>query len=382
MKSFNEYAQDKDIKSINESTALMIVEKNIDPEALNELAEIFLEFNPLALAGGLGGAAVGGLPGAMAGGYAGGKAGEKAKNWFKGGQNQKVTPALQKAKKAVANLVNSIGSAEKSGGVQNLDAVKTTATQLNKTLSTMDEPVQKVDQQWTQAQEKVRKEKGGIAQKTQGLGEKIGSNKKTGARSWIGDKFQKAAGAMKNVDALNKQGGVRGAVAGAGDKLAKWAEKNPRLAKAAKLGATGAAMGTAYALGAGGGEEGAGGGEGAGEGKWHDTTPKGDGHYTGDSLVTKGDGHYTGDLNVRYADDPSGGVSPDASRTIDGRVKPLQGGQVQSNADLGISDAEGAEMQQAAADQRDALSKRPGESRIDHLRRTQSPASAKFWNRN
>jgi len=80
-------------------------------------------------------------------------------------------------------------------------------------------------------------------------------------------------------------------------------------------------MGTAYALGAGGGEEGAGGGEGAGEGKWHDTTPK-------------GDGHYTGDLNVRYADDPSGGVSPDATRTIDGRVKPLQGGRVHRFGDL------------------------------------------------
>ena len=52
------------------------------------------------------------------------------------------------------------------------------------------------------------------------------------------------------------------------------------------------------------------------------------------------------------------------------------------STDLGISDAEGAEMQQAAADQRDALSKRPGESMIDWKRRTQSPASAKFWNRN
>lgn len=370
MKSFNEYAQDKDINSINESTARMIVEKNIDPEALNELAEVFLEFNPMALAGGLSGAAVGGLPGAVAGGYAGGKAGEKAKNWFKGGQNQKVTPALQKAKQAVANLVNSIGSAEKSGGVQNLDAVKATATQLNKTLSTMDEPVQKVDQQWTQAQDKVRKEKGGVAQQTQKLANKIGGDKNSGARSWIGDKFQKAAGAMKNVDALNKQGGVRGAVAGAGDKLAKWAEKNPRLAKAAKLGATGAAMGTAYALGAGGGEEG------APSSTSYEGQPT-DGYFGSDAWQADFDANRAAELeriNSTQAGSTQAGSNHQTPESLETGSTSIQ-----SNADLGITDAEGAEMQQAAADQRDALSRRPGESRIDHLRRTRSPASAKFW---
>jgi len=257
---FSEYSKIRNnIEELNESSAQIIVDNDLDSQALNELSDIILEFNPLALGGAMAGAAAGGIPGAMAGGYAGGKAGQGINKWFKGGQNQKVTPALQAAKQAVGNLVNVLGAAGQTKNGMNfpsqaLPQVQQSAQQLNKVLSGMDQGVGEIDKTWSQTQDSGRKSQGGIAQQTQRAGDAISGNKKGGFRNWLGGAVKNAGNAMMGTKALNQQGGVRGAVAGMGDKMGQWAAKHPRMAGAAKLGATGAAMGAAHAMGAGGAE--------------------------------------------------------------------------------------------------------------------------------
>jgi hypothetical protein len=259
---FSEYAEIRNnIEELNENSAQIIIDNDLDPQALNELADIILEFNPLALGGAMAGAAAGGIPGAMAGGYAGGKAGQGISKWFKGGQNQKVTPALQAAKQAVGNLVNVLSAAGQAKHGMNvpsqaLPQVQQSAQQLNKVLSGMDQGVGEIDKTWNQTQDSSRKSQGGIAQQTQRAGKAIAGNKKGGFRNWLGGAVKNAGNAMRGNKALSQQGGVRGAVAGMGDKMGQWAAKHPRLAGAAKLGATGAAIGAAHAMGAGGAEGG------------------------------------------------------------------------------------------------------------------------------
>jgi len=259
---FSEYAEIRNnIEELNENSAQIIIDNDLDSQALNELADIILEFNPLALGGAMAGAAAGGIPGAMAGGYAGGKAGQGISKWFKGGQNQKVAPALQSAKQAVGNLVNVLSAAGKARHGMNvpspeLPQVQQAAQQLNKTLSGMDQGVSQIDKTWDQTQTNSRKSQGGIAQQTQAAGDAIAGNKKGGFRNWLGGAVKGAGNAMRGNKTLSQQGGVRGAVAGMGDKMGQWAKKHPRLAGAAKLGATGAAIGAAHAMGAGGAEGG------------------------------------------------------------------------------------------------------------------------------
>ena len=116
---------------IIEEAARQAVEDNVDPRAIQELADIFNEFNAFRTLGGVGGAMAGsvlGLPGQIGGAMAGTKAGDALGNWLakKTGfvKTQQITPAYSEAKTAFTNLVTALGKQRNNPIAQKIMASK------------------------------------------------------------------------------------------------------------------------------------------------------------------------------------------------------------------------------------------------------------------
>jgi hypothetical protein len=109
---FREFTDYVTYQSLLDESAALIVEKGIDPQEIQELADLYLEFNPFkmgaTMAGGAAGAMMGGPMGAPAGAMAGRWLSDKVGNWINKGKTPQIEPAFQQAKQAVDNLAQAI----------------------------------------------------------------------------------------------------------------------------------------------------------------------------------------------------------------------------------------------------------------------------------
>jgi hypothetical protein len=353
---FKNFIEASDVyESIVDDCASIIVDKKISPNALNELADIYLEFNPLALAGGLGGAALAGPVGALAGGMAGQRAGQSVGNWFKKGQAAKIEPAFQQAKSAVGNLVQAITSASQT--VPQAQSLLQNAQNMQQSLQQVEPQVAPVDQELAQQHDTQAHQAGGIAQKLQGV-----------QNQGVFGKMARGIGkSLGKMDMFNKKGGVRGAIADTGDKMKAWAKKHPNLAKGLQAGgavALGSALGSAMAPGTpdvGVGDAAAGAGA---------TVPDAGSNWTpaDQEIYSKvADQQAADQVGWALPDQETGAIDPDSPEAPDygtgaeglhNRMKARQAywnsgsgpqsGVVTSPQDLGLTPDQGASLQQAA----------------------------------
>jgi len=255
MKPFIEYVDQKDLEWIIKDCADIVIKQNLNIDAINELTEILEGIGSTlgGVAGGLTGAALtggmGAIPSAMAGARAGQQIDKGVSNWMQKGRAYQVTPIYQKAVQSINDL---IAAATHSN---NPDLLKT-ANQLQTSLKSMEPNVGSADQSAVTQHNTQAQQAGGIAQNLQ----QYGANNKdqAGFKGWLGKGADWLGGQAGKVDALNQQGGVRGAMGAMGDKFKSWSAKNPRLSKAMKTGGligTGLAAGSMLGGGDGGGGE-------------------------------------------------------------------------------------------------------------------------------
>lgn len=339
--NFAEFIQVSDnYEIILNDCAQIILDKEIDPKSLNELADIYLEFNPLALAGGIGGSMVAGPAGAIGGAIAGQKAGQAVGGWLKGGQADKISPAFQQAKDATNKLIAALtGASEK---VPEAQALLQNAQAMNQSLQQVEPQIAGVDQSLAQMHDTETKQAGGIAQKLQGVE----------GKGVLGKMTRGAGDVLGKSDMLSRKGGVRGAIAGVGDKLSAWGKKHPVLAKGLQAGG---AIAAGSVLGGMAGMAGASVDPGADVGSVDpvpaDSTagyPVPPPHGGGMPPIP------TGEYPVDSADLQPGQTPEDyrqaatadgTTRTIDGSVAPRSGGVIGNPEDIGM----GPEAQATAA---------------------------------
>ena len=266
---FKKYLLEQEYKKSLSDSALLMLEKDISPDALNELSVILRE-GILGTAGAIGGAMLGGPLGAVGGGMVGQKVGQKVGNWFKSAQATQITPLFQQAQSSVDNLVKALASIQqqpqgqqpqgqqpqpqqgqsqqppqqpqpkKPGFFQSIkQGFNQSRKNYNKSESIVNEegiPLQDLLQQAQQLQTTLTQLEPSITQVDSQL-------------------------SSQHAQQSGSKGGIRRAVANTGDKIKGWAKKHPTLAKGLATGATvGAAYGLGQLMGSGGGE---GGGEGA-----------------------------------------------------------------------------------------------------------------------
>ena len=254
MRTFKEFVEvSENYHDILNDCAQIVLDKEIDPKSLNELADIYLEFNPLALAGGIGGSMVAGPAGAIAGGVAGQKAGQAVGNWFKGGQANKIAPAFQQAKDATNKLIAALTGASQK--VPQASDLLQNAKTMSQSLQKVEPQIAVIDKSLSKTHDIEAKQSGGIAQKLQGAKSK----------GILGKMARGIGGALGKSGTLSKKHGVRGAIAGVGDKLAAWGKRHPILAKGLQAGgavAAGAMLGSMAGTGGAAADAGADGGGG------------------------------------------------------------------------------------------------------------------------
>ena len=342
--NFAEFIQVSDnYEIILNDCAQIILDKEIDPKSLNELADIYLEFNPLALAGGIGGSMLAGPAGAVGGGIAGQKTGQAVGGWLKGGQANKISPAFQQAKDATNKLIAAL-----TGASQKVPEAKTllqNAQAMNQSLQQVEPKIAGVDQTLAQMHDTETKQAGGIAQKLQGVE----------GKGILGKMARRAGDFLGKSDMLSRKGGVRGAIAGVGDKLSAWGKRHPVLSKGLQAGgavAAGSMLGGMAGMAGAGADPGVGGG-GADVGG-------GGGADVGGADSAAGlrpeDYPHT-ELGGTPVLDPEQGFQPaqtpedirqaarHSTRTIDGSVAPRSGGVIGNPEDIGM----GPEAQATAA---------------------------------
>ena len=264
---FKKYLLEQEYKKSLSDSALLMLEKDISPDALNELSVILRE-GILGTAGAIGGAMLGGPLGAVGGGMVGQKVGQKVGNWFKSAQATQITPLFQQAQSSVDNLVKALASIQqqpqgqqpqpqqgqsqqppqqhqpkKPGFFQSIkQGFNQSRINYNKSESIVNEegiPLQDLLQQAQQLQTTLTKLEPSITQVDSQL-------------------------SSQHAQQSGSKGGIRRAVANTGGKIKGWAKKHPTLAKGLATGATvGAAYGLGQLMGGGGGEGGEGGEAGA-----------------------------------------------------------------------------------------------------------------------
>lgn len=246
--SFQNYSNQKDISEAKLDLASYLVTSGIDIEKFNEGVQIISEWgwNPFKSfgtsaatgAGAMLGSALG--PAGMAlGGMAGNAAGQLASkgvgSLMKGAMVQPITPVYQQAVQAVGSLSQMLSSPDMAQMPQ-VAALKQNVDQVQQSLQGMQQEIPPIDQQ-RNAELDQKLQAGG------GLGGKLRSAQQGTWSNWLGQKIQ-------NIPALNKDMGLRRAMAQGMDAMNAWAEKNPKKASLLNMGAT-VAGGVAGAMGAG-----------------------------------------------------------------------------------------------------------------------------------
>jgi len=269
---FRTFLEQQEYDSVLAECADYIVEHDIDLEPIYELTELVEGIGSTlgAVTGGalgtLGGGPIGTVGGAMGGAALGGKIDRTVGKWMGKGKAQQLAPAYQQATQAVDGLVQALNQAGgQEAAASEVGKLLPTANKLKDTLQQIGQSVPNIDQSLKTQHDTQAKQAGGLAQKTQAAGENLAQ--KQGWLGKVGQGVQKLGQKMAGSEALSKQAGVRGAMAGMGDKWQAFAQKHPKWAQAMKMGGiVGTSMLAGKALGglSGAGAAGAGGAEAGG----------------------------------------------------------------------------------------------------------------------
>lgn len=249
--SFNEYAHQQNISEVKLELASYLVESGVDVEKLNEAMQIIAEWgwNPFASFGkgfgAGGGAALGsalGPAGMVAGAALGGAAGNLVNKGvgavMKGARVEPIAPAYQQAVQAVDNLSKMLSAPDVQAvmaNVPNGEQLQQGVGQVQQNLQGMADSIPHIDQNRNQQLDAKLQAGGGIGGKLRGADQGTWAN-------WLGQKIQ-------NIPALNKDMGLRRAMAQGMDAMQAWAQQNPKKAALINMGA-GIAGGVAGATGA------------------------------------------------------------------------------------------------------------------------------------
>lgn len=232
--------------------AQYLSESGIDLIKFNAGLDIIAEwgFNPLktfAQSGATGAGAVAGSAlgpaGTVLGGMAGnalGKAGTAlAGKAMAGSRVQSIQPVYKQAVQAVDSLSKML-SAPDMENVPDAQSAKQGLQNVQTNLQQLGSAIPNIDKQRNQTLDQKLQAGGGVGNK---LRNAQGDGKAAKGMRWLGDK-------IKNIPALNKDQGLRRAMATGMDAVQAWADKNPKKATALNLGA-GVAGGLAGGLAAG-----------------------------------------------------------------------------------------------------------------------------------
>jgi hypothetical protein len=279
MKKFQEFVENSDYDLALNECAALILEKGIDPNAFQELADIYIEWNPLQILGGVGGSIAGAglgpagsLLGATAGSALGRKAGQAVGKFFTKGLAPELMPAFNQAKSSVNNLMQTITK---------------TGQQYPQQIAPLTQHVQSLSQALQQIEPQ-------ITQTDQGIKTQHGTDKAAqpqGTSRW--DKVKQLGGKARDFVGQGAQ------------KASQWAQKHPG---AASVLGTAAGAGLGYMAGnaMSGGQQASGD---TGQAMSGDTGQA----MSGTGQVHHGGGHYTN------PDGTTGWVDPNP---ISGRVTP------------------------------------------------------------
>lgn len=250
--SFKSYQIQKDTFEAKSSLAQHLVESGVDLEKFNQGLQIIQEwgFNPFKSfgksaatgAGAVLGSALG-PAGTALGGMAGGAVGELGSravgHAMKGATVQPIQPAYQQAVQAVDALSQMLDAPDVQA-VPDAQKLKQNISQVQQSLQGLGNSIAPIDQQRNATLDKNLEAGGGWGAKLRGA---TGTGKMAQGMRALGDK-------IKNIPALNKDMGLRRAMAQGMDSLNAWAQQNPKKAAVLNVGSS-IAGGVTGAMGAG-----------------------------------------------------------------------------------------------------------------------------------